>query len=206
MHRIDATISGVSLVEHGPEAISRFSYSRFNSDHHEIHQLCRLFLEGNSVTEQHGEHRMKAFLIDMNVLFEKFVTQILNERAPLRTWVESQPRGLFLDQNGSMNIVPDLLLRRSNRSPVVVDCKYKKIGPSQFHGGDVYQVLSCCVALRSNFGALVYPRHEAAVDDSVVVRNTAMEISQLTVDLQAGFESIRNECDHLAQALFSRLG
>ena len=44
----------------------RFTYHRLNDDYEPIHRLCRLFLEGASVSEELGEFGFRAFLLDMN--------------------------------------------------------------------------------------------------------------------------------------------
>src|SRR3712207_8376452 len=48
---------------------------------HDALPICRLFLEGSSISEESGSLDFQTFLVDMNGLFERFVTQVLRERA-----------------------------------------------------------------------------------------------------------------------------
>ncbi len=86
-----------------------FTYSRLNEDYRQIHQLCRLFLEGSSLSEELGAWDSRTFLLDMNKLFEQFVTQILVNEASNRLTVRAQSE-MALDVSGKVRIRPDLLM------------------------------------------------------------------------------------------------
>lgn len=50
-------------------------YNRMNDDYRLLHDLCRLFLENGAITEHAGDWRFRGFLLDMNLLFEAFITK-----------------------------------------------------------------------------------------------------------------------------------
>jgi 5-methylcytosine-specific restriction endonuclease McrBC regulatory subunit McrC len=77
--------------------ISRFQYNRLNEDYWQLHQFCRLLLEGASLSEESGPFDFQTFLVDMNKLFERFVTQILLERA-LGNMVVDDQVPVYLDR------------------------------------------------------------------------------------------------------------
>src|SRR6266850_7425000 len=65
----------VSLARPHGTVFDRRHYHRLNDDYRLIHGLCRLFLDGSSISEKAGDIKFHGFLLDMNNLFERFVTQ-----------------------------------------------------------------------------------------------------------------------------------
>lgn len=78
---IDTTVSEVTPTELPARALDDFRYHRLNNDYALLHAFCRLFLDGSSLREDAGPVEFRAFLIDMNALFEGFITRMLQERA-----------------------------------------------------------------------------------------------------------------------------
>ncbi len=201
LRRIDATLAEVTPTNMAASAIGHFAYHRLNDDYRPIHRLCRLFLEGASLSEDEGPFDFRAFLVDMNKLFEAFVTQVLRERAPSRMVVRSQSQ-LFLGQDRRVEMRPDLLVDADRRTALVADCKYKRLAPDEFRHHDVYQLLAYCTASDVTRGLLIYPSHEVPVRDEVRVRNPPITIRQTTIDLGGSGELLRQACDDLGGEVF----
>jgi 5-methylcytosine-specific restriction enzyme subunit McrC len=70
--QIDRRLDEVTRTHFSARDVAKIHYHRLNEDYRPIHQLCRLFLEGASLSEEAGVFSFRAFLIDMNKLFEKF--------------------------------------------------------------------------------------------------------------------------------------
>ncbi len=197
----DATLAEVTPTNLPASAIGRFAYHGLNDDYQPIHRLCRLFLEGASLSEDEGPFDFRAFLVDMNRLFEAFITEILRERGPTGTEIRSQSQ-LFLGQQKRVEMRPDLMVDVDGRTVLVADCKYKRLEPDQFRHHDVYQLLAYCTASDVVRGLLIYPTHEVAVKDEIRIRNAPIAIRQTTLDLGGQGELLERACDRLAGEVF----
>ena len=155
--QIDSRMDEVARTHFSAMELEKIHYHRLNENYRGIHQLCRLFLEGASLSEEVGIFSFRAFLIDMNKLFEKFVCQVLAARTPQDFRIDFQKR-LFLDRASQVPIKPDILVRDRHRVLVAADCKYKRVENREFANQDIYQVLAYCTATQTQRGLIVYPR------------------------------------------------
>jgi 5-methylcytosine-specific restriction enzyme subunit McrC len=205
LHGLDAALSEVTPTDLPLSSLDWFQYNRFNEDYRQIHRFCTLFLEGASLSEESGPFDFQTFLIDMDKLFERFVTQILRKRAGVHTTVEAQvSTHLGLEQKVLMR--PDIIVSEEGTLVLVADCKYKRLEPSEFKNHDIYQMLAYCTATQVKRGLLIYPLHAAVIQDEVKVRNTQTVIKQITINL--GKEEIKEldqECDAFADAVLSSI-
>jgi 5-methylcytosine-specific restriction enzyme subunit McrC len=200
--QIDHLLAEVSPVQVPAALLDRFVYDRLNADYESIHHLCRLFLHGASVSEHAGETPFRSFLLDMNQLFEQFVTEVLRNRAPQGMEVSDQYRA-HLDEDRRLAIRPDLLVSRHGRPALVADCKYKRLDDHEpFRHHDVYQALAYCTALGLDRGMLLYPQHEFPRSDNLAIRNRDVVIRHASIDLGGSPADLRAACDDLADAVF----
>jgi 5-methylcytosine-specific restriction enzyme subunit McrC len=183
-----------------------FTYNRLNEPYRRLHHLCALFLDSSSLSEAAGGSEFRTFLLDMNALFEQFITQALLDRVRGPWSLIPQSRH-FLDAEDRIHLRPDIVLRHRGRMGAVADCKYKRIaGQSEFINHDYYQVLAYCTALGVRRGALIYPKHEVALGDTIQVRGSDVAIERLTIDLSGTPSDLRGEVDLLSGSLFSDPG
>ena len=87
---IDLTMGEVTPTWYTTAVFDRITYSRFNEGYRPLHQLCRLLMDYTSLDEDEGLFEFQTFLIDMNQLFERFVTRVLQERLGLEYEVRGQ--------------------------------------------------------------------------------------------------------------------
>ena len=165
-------------------------------------QLCRLFLEGSSLSEQLGVWDSRAFLLDMNQLFEQFITELLVSEAQGRTSVDPQV-ALLLGEEEKISMRPDLVIRRDGRAVLAADCKYKRTEAEAYKNHDYYQILAYCIATGVKHGMLIYPLDAVATDDTVQVRKTHIAIEQKTINLGLPFKQFQQECGHFAGEVLS---
>jgi 5-methylcytosine-specific restriction enzyme subunit McrC len=198
---IDATLHEVTPTAYPASVVNRLQYHRLNEDYRELHRLCRLFLEDASLSEELGTFGFRTFLLDMNLIFEMFVTRVLEVRAPLGVDLQAQ-EGMHLDYGRRVGIRPDFLVQAAGRVLAAADCKYKRISSDEYKNHDVYQVLAYCLAAGTDRGLLIYPRHTVDIDDSIQVLNTAVEIRRLSIDLGKCWDELELECDAIAQKVF----
>jgi 5-methylcytosine-specific restriction enzyme subunit McrC len=200
--RIDAALADVTPTILPASILSQFRYNRVNDDYRQLHRLCQLFLEGASLSEDIGPFDFRTFLLDMNRLFEEFVTQILRDRARGGITVGSQiPVHLGHDRKVLMR--PDIVVRREAAVALVADCKYKRVEPEEFKNHDHYQLLAYCTATGVRRGLLVYPLHVGEVRDELRVRNTETVIRQTTIDLGKEGAELIGEVDEFAREVFA---
>jgi 5-methylcytosine-specific restriction enzyme subunit McrC len=204
LSHLDTALAEVRPTALGPSAISRFRYNRFNEDYRQIHQLCRLFLEGSSLSENLGVWDSRTFLLDMNKLFEVFVTELLRTRARGRVRVVAQS-ALALGEDGKVNMRPDLTIEVDGRPLVVADCKYKQIESDLYNNHDFYQVLAYCIAAAVQHGLLIYPLGAERVDDVVRIRNSEIVIEQNSIDLGLPFPKFIRECERFTETIVERV-
>jgi 5-methylcytosine-specific restriction enzyme subunit McrC len=177
--------------------VNSFIYHRHNEGYRRVHRLCALFLEGMSLSERSGVTQFQTFLLDMNKLFEEFVTQEMIDRfdAP---WIVKRQYRVDLDDDQSIHMRPDLVFFRHGRVHVVADCKYKPISQGEFMNHDYYQLLAYCTRLDTRLGILIYPRHEVSVEDVVTISESRVSIRRLSLDLSLDPAQLGDECDRLA--------
>jgi 5-methylcytosine-specific restriction enzyme subunit McrC len=202
LSRLDTALSEVQPTALASSVIGRFRYSRLNDDYRQIHQLCRLFLEGSSLSEQLGICDSRTFLLDMNKLFEAFVTQILQERVDVHIRVVAQSE-LPLGEDDKVKMRPDLIIESEGKPVLVADCKYKQAESDTYKNHDFYQVLAYCTAARVRRGLLIYPLHSGPVQDFVKVRNVDVIIEQTEINLGLPFSEFRDECGRFCDAVLS---
>ncbi len=200
--RIDHALGSVAPTHLPAEAVDRFTYGRLNEEYRPLHRLCKLVLDWASFADAAGPFAFRAFLLDMNRLFERFVTQVLRDRAQPPVSVDDQVP-LHLAEGRRVDMRPDIVVRVGSRPTLVADCKYKRLEPEGFKQHDLYQMLAYCTALGLERGMLVYPKHAAPVDDAVRVVNSAVRIRQVALDLSGLLPEVRAACDRLAELVLT---
>lgn len=199
LHRLDAALGEITPVNLPVTIIGQFQYNRLNEDYRQVHQLCRLFLEGSSISEESGSLDFQTFLIDMNSLFERFVTQVLRERAQANVTVDDQVP-VFLGYSQKVLMQPDIAVSKGETPVLVADCKYKRIEPGQFKNHDMYQMLAYCTATQVQRGLLIYPVHSAVIQDEVAICNTHTIVRRITIDLsKEDIKELDEECATFAE-------
>ncbi|MGA5412343.1 McrC family protein [Streptomyces pseudogriseolus] len=143
------------------QELPRWQPSRLNSRYQPALRLCEAVLRGSS-----PEHTppgadplaVDGFLIDMNQLFEDFVTVALSEALKDHGLTARLQDTHHLDTAGLVRIRPDLVVRtRDGRTPVaVVDAKYKVEKGDGRLNADLYQALAYATVLGLREAHLVY--------------------------------------------------
>jgi 5-methylcytosine-specific restriction enzyme subunit McrC len=179
----------VSLLEPASNVFGRRHYHRLNDDYRRLHNLCRLLLDGCSFSEQVGDVRFRGFLIDMNVLFEKFVTNAfikMGRKLPGMPLTIGSQDSTLLSQPGSiyrLKIKPDITVRAAEKLASIVDAKYKKAAGA-YENHDFYQVISYATGLACPRTHLIYPATEQERDETIGIRETNITVGVHRIDLE----------------------
>lgn len=130
---------------------------------------CRLLLQGQSPIPQAGQHQCLSVLFPMEVLFEKYVTRKLGEKATLAGWkMTAQARSEHLvelhDGSAHFMLKPDMLFSKPG-ARCAADTKWKIIrSRDDIKQSDLYQMFAYAEKyLRSEQHKrtfLIYPQTE----------------------------------------------
>lgn len=202
--RIDAELGEVARTTLSSEDVKRFQYHRMNENYRQVHQLCNLFLQNASLAEAIGTFSYRAFLLDMNKLFEEFVCQLLRNRAPRRVGIQSQ-ECTFLDRDNKIRMKPDILIRHKGTVVLAADCKYKRLESDEYKNHDVYQILAYCIATNTPQGLLVYPKYLEDIPGDVWITRAGVHIRQVSIELDKESRELARSCDSFADELLESL-
>lgn len=202
LRRIQRALANVELDPQAVDLFSRLSYHRMNELYRPALRLARLLLNHLTVSGTAGREPFVAFLIDMNSLFERYLTVVIQEhlgKDSLR--VEGQDR-LPLDASSQVMMRPDIVIYRDDTPLLVLDAKYK-LEEGQ---GDLYQMIAYCHTTDLPRGVLVHPAWEEAPSGSVRVRGSrGIEISYYALDLSGTPRELEVAARSLVESLRSLL-
>ena len=197
---IAATLGDVSNVPYSPKEIPEVEFGRLNEHYREVVGLSRLILRHWTYEAERGAVRARGFLIDMNVVFQEFVTRALREelRVSERTFRSDNeiPR-VDLDADGKIRLKPDLSWWDGAVCMFVGDAKYKRIDYKQVPNADLYQLLAYVTALDLPGGLLVYAKGEMEPTTyRIDYADKALEV--VALDLSGSIEDLRGSIRELA--------
>ena len=201
--RIAGTLDNVSPVEFLTNSVPEVRFDRLNEHYREVVALSRLILRHSAFESRRGEVRASGFLIDMNVVFQEFVTQSLREQLGVSNHTfcsDKQLKGnrrIYLDGANRVKLEPDLTWWQSGACLFVGDAKYKKIEVQHAANTDLYQMLAYITALDLPGGMLIYAEGEAK---PVVheVRHSRKQLVIAALDLSGTLEEVLNRVLDLA--------
>ncbi|MFJ8669983.1 McrC family protein [Streptomyces sp. NPDC093600] len=187
-------------------ALSALEYHRHNEHYRPAHRWSGLLLRGGGVEGlfASGPLSTRTFLVDMNQLFEAFVTRLLEWGAAgsgLRVTAQPRRREVLYDERAARSygeVRPDLLVsgeRAGEPFGLPVDVKYKLYGERKLAPEDLYQAFVYAQALGRLPGGeppvcvLLYPGGAGAGRDRVAVQRldgpVAARVRSVPVDLRS---------------------
>lgn len=152
----------ISLVRIYPHECNLVRFNRVNQYYEDIIGLSKLILEERFIRSVYkGESRGFNFIVNMNKVYEEFITEIIKEIISLdpefnNFEIEMQSRFNKLVKGGEIIIRPDIVIKKNDEEyPVIIDTKYKRGDVAS----DYYQVIAYSLALRSSKACcLIYPK------------------------------------------------
>lgn len=163
--------------------LNRIPITRLNAHYQPALRLARLLLENLTLADQRGQHTASSFVVDMNRLFENFVTERLRRALRGHLEVRSQSNG-HLDTRQQVPIRPDLVFRKQGHEVYVADIKYKLTDDARARTSDYYQLLAYTTALDLPEGVLIYCLDDGGVPErTITVRHAGKLLHTLAIDL-----------------------
>ncbi len=181
-----------SVAQGAADAAKEMEYTRRNKHYAAGHVWAHLLLAQHGIHDLYapGTPLAQAFLLDMNVLFERFIAQALEDSAigtPFRVDRQGSTGSIIIDAlTGRMytRVRPDVLVRHGEREETYpVDTKYKLYDERHIAPEDIYQAFLYAFAFHPGHGprqaSLVYPSDRSEVNQRLAVRSSG--ITQATI-------------------------
>ena len=197
---IAATLENVSLLEFRRRNVPEVRFDRLNEHYRDVVGLARLILLHSEFESFRGDVRASGFLIDMNVLFQEFVTQALREALNVSDNTLRDDKGiqrLTLAEKNRVRLQPDLSWWDGDDCVFVGDAKYKKIVHSSVPNADLYQMLAYATGLNLPGGLLIYAQGEAEAA-TYKIRNTCKQLEVVSLDLSGSLEDVLDRVNCIA--------
>ena len=166
------------------------TYNRLNAHYETAHQLGWLLFDALGIDDLFvpGEAQSFSFLLNMNQLFERFVSRVVEQILPAtryRVTSQSPFKSVVWNvtsQRPYTSIIPDVVVERRGESDcrVAIDAKYKLYDERGFDQSDIYQTFLYAFALGATSSGgvptalLLYP---ATADEP---RHTRLRIRRLS--------------------------
>lgn len=151
---MERVFGAVATVEY--ERVPRTSYTRLNKHYRSAIGLAEVILRNASIEIAHGRIQSTSFLVDMNDVFETFVSVALREALRVSERTLCRGKGIFLDEDRSVMMRPDMSWWEGGECKFVGDIKYKRFSDSRRQEADLYQLLAYVVATNLAGGLLIY--------------------------------------------------
>ena len=190
-------LDNVSPEEFPPNAVPEIDFDRLNEHYREVVALSRLVLRHGAFESRRGQVRASGFLMDMNVVFQEFVTVALREALRVSDDVFLEKTIGSLDEGGRVRLRPDLTWWRAGECVFVGDAKYKRVTVESVPNADLYQLLAYVTALDLPGGLLVYAKGEADTAEHRV-RHSGKRLEVAALDLSGTLDEVLDRVGRLA--------
>lgn len=196
-------LEGVEDVAVRAEDVDSIQFTRLNQHYAPAIGLARMVLANLTLTDVRGATSASSFMVDMNDLFQRFVTERLRRELRGRLDVIDEPT-VHLGEGRQVSMQPDLVFRQpgGGGSRYVGDVKYKVTADARGQSGDYYQLLAYTTALDLPEGVLIYCRRQGdSKQSTMTVRNAGKRLVLRSIDLTGSPEQVEHEIAALADAI-----
>jgi 5-methylcytosine-specific restriction enzyme subunit McrC len=183
---------------------ARVGFTRLNEHCRSAERLARMVLADETLRDAAGASAAGVFLIDMNKVFEEFVTARLARYLAGRLIVKAQGTR-HLDAGQHVRIRPDLIFERGPGEAVyVADTKYKITADGYGREPDYYQILAYATALGVPEGMLIYCQRDGIPPPrDVQVRTLGTHLRTWLVDLSGTPACVEEQLRRLADEVYT---
>ena len=196
---IAAMLENVSSVESFPKEVPDVRFDRINEHYRGVVGLSRLILRHSAFESERGVVHATGFLMDMNTLFQEFLTVALRETLGLTERVFREKNIDTLDVDGKVKLRPDLTWWHGRDCQFVGDAKYKGIENESVPNADLYQLLAYVTALNLPGGLLIYAQGVKRKRRRYTVRNSGRRLEVAALNLGGSLDAVLKRVDVLAE-------
>lgn len=194
-------LEGVSDVRIRAADTESVQITRLNDHYVSALRLAQLILANLTLVDTHGSTSTMTFMLDMNDLFQRFVTGRLRGELRGQLSVIAEPID-YLDEKRTIVLKPDLAFNKRGETVYVGDIKYKLSNGARASNSDYYQLLAYTTALELDGGILIYCRGSGEqTERSTTVRSTGKKLSVRAIDLTGKVHEVETEIRELAESI-----
>ena len=195
---IAAILDNVSLLEFRQGRVPEVHFDRLNEHYRHVVGLARLILLHSEFEAQHGDVRANGFLVDMNILFQEFLTQSLREKLAGSGITLQAEKDAWFDDDKKVWFKPDLSCwEDSDTCSFVGDAKYKDLTGKRAENDDLYQLLAYVTALNLPGGLLIYAQGDDKLE-TYSVRYADRQLEVAALNLSGTLDDIRSRVATIA--------
>ncbi|HEX8433396.1 MAG TPA: hypothetical protein VF625_19050 [Longimicrobium sp.] len=194
------SFSDVAAVEYRATEVPTVAFTRLSRHWEDAVALARLILTRNVLRDREGAVLGTGFTVDMNVLFERYITEEVRRALPAGVMLEAQARRQLAPR---IPIQPDIVLRGRSGDVMVADVKYK-IPENAWRNPDAFQLLAYCTALGLPRGLLIYAAPLAHESQSVT--RAGVRLERIGIDLAVNRHELRARVEAVARILVANAG
>lgn len=190
----------VNLPDNPANSLAQLEFTRLQGHYRTILLLVRWLLESLApiiaTSSSYTPTLLPALLVDMNRLFERYLTYQLQQRcyqySGSNHYHLSYQTQVYLDIAQKMALYPDLIGYQGDCPVVIIDAKYKVTKDM----ADYYQMIAYCLATGVTRAFLVYPAGEIPTSEirikqsNIVISSVALELSSSSSQLQASLDQL----------------
>lgn len=198
IHQFSGLVDDVQITISDFEKIY---YTRLNRHYEKIHELCKLIIAGTGISDFYKETRqlVSSFFVDMNSIFEKFVTKLFVEYLPSSYTVEVQKgKPAWISDDKSLQYIrTDILVTNQAGSKIVIDTKYKR----KLSRDDLNQIGIYIHEYKQNRGFAIIPLYSDSKMDSFTSSVQQITISVKTINIDDTLQSLYSKDESAYQKL-----
>ena len=189
----------VSHVEFAASGLPETRFTHLNEHYRDVLALARLILRHSAFASARGAVQASGFLVNMNDLFQEFLTVALREALGVSSDTLRSEREVELDDDGRARLKPDLSWWDDGICTFVGDAKYKNLTDNRsVPGADLYQLLAYATALDLPGGLLIYAQGEADTWP-YRVKHTSKRLEVMALDLSGTLDEVLERVRHVAE-------
>ena len=186
-----------ALVEFSASDLPETRFTRLNEHYRDVLALAHLILRHSAFSAARGAVRASGFLVNMNDLFQQFLTVTLREALGVSSETLRSEREVEFDEDGRAGLKPDLSWWDDDICTFVGDAKYKNLTSDRVPNADLYQLLAYATAFNLPGGLLVYAQGEADAWPYRVKR-TSKRLEVMALDLSGTLDDVLQRVDDVA--------
>lgn len=190
-------LAHVSLVEFEANDVPETRFDRLNEHYRGVVGLARLVLRHTAFESGRGDVRASGFVMDMNRLFQDFLTAALREALGASSTTLRADHQITLDKDDRAKLKPDLSWWEGGTCTFVGDAKYKNLTTQSVPGTDLYQLLAYVTALNLDGGLLIYAKGEATTA-SYIVKHANKRLEVIALDLSGTLDEVLERVESVA--------
>ncbi|MFW6311405.1 MAG: McrC family protein [Nanoarchaeota archaeon] len=174
---------------------------RLNNNYQNIFKVIKLLLTNKDFNLIRSKnHDFIGFLLDMNLLFERFLYQYFKKNlcSDLKIKYQKSLKNIFqVDNFKNTNLTPDYQFYENAKLKKIADAKYKNYQDKKVSANDLYQLSTYAFANQEKIDQvyLFYPAAAMKSDNYFLKnnsRNTEIKITAKGIDLEKILASIDN--------------